>query len=351
QRNAAMLNEDRALRDRAGRIADLLVRGPGVPSNWTADTVELVGLTEPDHVIKEGKLDAFANLSYAEQRDLLRTREHDFHLQILRGRGTVGPVIGDQPVALIVEESASPSDVYIHTVLNESDVRWDLYWPSSSGDNVVSSLTARTVYNYTTDGSAMFDDLLRNASSGSYGTIIGENTNLDADDIQNEDLLKGFVENGSSYLHTAEKPELLAQVFDVDDVSVGSGNGTVRTVSLLLNASFDVGDFVQFEDEHAAFTNVSTEFVNDTAEPYGCLACGWDVGNGSLYYVADARAENAPTVTTFTRPADSFGPETVREFGTAAPDGAETVAVAERRVLVNTSSGLEPGRLELVLWR
>ncbi|MDY6766188.1 MAG: hypothetical protein SVW77_02365 [Candidatus Nanohaloarchaea archaeon] len=89
QRNSVMFNEDRALRDRAERIADLLVRGPGVPENWTADTVELVGLADPDHVLSNEKLDEFDALSYQEQTDLLRTRGSDVHLNVSTNGSTV----------------------------------------------------------------------------------------------------------------------------------------------------------------------------------------------------------------------------------------------------------------------
>ncbi|MFB6294742.1 MAG: hypothetical protein ABEI97_03205 [Candidatus Nanohaloarchaea archaeon] len=88
QRNAVMLNEDRALRDRAGRIADLLVRGPGYPSDWTASTVQVVGLTRPDHVISPEKMAEFDALTYQEQKELLRTRASDFFLNVSRNGST-----------------------------------------------------------------------------------------------------------------------------------------------------------------------------------------------------------------------------------------------------------------------
>ncbi len=344
ERNSVGLNEEKVVRGQVARVADLLVRTPGHPENWTAETVEIVGFTEPDHFIRDGKLDAFGDLSYTEQRDELRATPREFHLRVTRGTGSEGEVIGDQPVAVIVEQSAGPGDQRMHRVMNDSGMVWDLYWPSSSGEDTLSSLTARSVYNYSTDGAAMFDDMLR------YATIIGEDTNLDTGDIAEEGLLEGFVENGSAYLHTEEKPELLNETFDVDDVDVGSGNGSIRKVTPLLNGSLRDRKFVQFEDGPGAFKNASTVFVNDTEPPHGCLACGWDIGNGSLYYVADAFAGDG-TATTFTRPSDSFGRVLVREFGQAVSPNASVAAVAERQVLVNVSDRRKTGRLKLVFWR
>ncbi len=135
QRNSVMFNEDRALRDRAERVADLIVRGPGVPEDWTADTVELVGLAEPDHVLSNEKLDEFDTLSYQEQSDLLRTRGSDFHLNVSSNGSTVevdtdsgtltavfGAAAGEDAETVAVSErrvlvNTSNSDGYDNAVL------------------------------------------------------------------------------------------------------------------------------------------------------------------------------------------------------------------------------------------
>ncbi|MFB6294173.1 MAG: hypothetical protein ABEI97_00275 [Candidatus Nanohaloarchaea archaeon] len=100
ERNSLMFNDERALRDRAGRVSDLLVRGPGHPENWTAETVEVVGLTDPDHVIDPGKMDAFDALSYQEQQELLRTRQADVHLAVERNGTPVNVTVGGSNLTL-----------------------------------------------------------------------------------------------------------------------------------------------------------------------------------------------------------------------------------------------------------
>ncbi|MDY6789389.1 MAG: hypothetical protein SVV03_05520, partial [Candidatus Nanohaloarchaea archaeon] len=135
----------------------------------------------------------------------------------------------------------------------------------------------------------------------------------------------------------------------LDEVSVGSGNGTVKETSALLNSSLDIGDNVLFEDEPMAFDNVSTVIVEDTEDPNGCLACRWKNGSGDVYYLADTFTETGENAG-FIDGDHALGSVMPLEFG-RPPNGAETVAVHSRRILVNVSNnGIKRGKLKLVFW-
>ena len=46
----------------------------GYPSNWTNDTVEIIGLTDGNYRINSTKVMAFKNMTYKSTKSLLRTR-------------------------------------------------------------------------------------------------------------------------------------------------------------------------------------------------------------------------------------------------------------------------------------
>lgn len=351
ERNTVMFTEERDMRDRASRIVSLISRTSGHPENWNASDVEIVGVADPSHIVQEDKLNELEKMSYQKQKQKLRVRDYEFLLDMATSQGDSSPVLGGQPLALMVEESASPEDQNLFRVLNQTGYIWDLYWPSSDGEGVTSSLTARHVYNYSEDGEQMFDDLITNASGGSYETVIGEDVNVDTDDIQHGSSLKSFVEGGNTYIHTEEKAELIEDTFGLDRVSINSENGAINKTAPLLNTSRSRGAFVEFEDEDAAFVNMTTTFVSDTGQFNACLACGWDIGAGKLYYIADVKHEDTENLITFESGQETFGSVSFKKIGKPATDEARLAAVSQRRVMINGSNSLKPGRLELVLWR
>jgi hypothetical protein len=162
-------------------------------------------------------------------------------------------------------------------------------------------------------------------------------------------------DRGGTFIHLEETPELIRDVFALDQASDESEQGTVQKVKPLLNDSFDVGDTLNFEDADMAFANVSTTFVEANENPNACLACKWNNGSGSIYYAADTSAK-VGTTTTFTEADEAFseteaGTKNITlEFG-KDHTGADLKTVQKRNVLVNTTSGIERGKLHLVFWR
>ncbi|MFB6292127.1 MAG: hypothetical protein ABEI58_01900, partial [Candidatus Nanohaloarchaea archaeon] len=321
-----------------------LVSTPGYPNDWNSSNVMIPGFARPDHVLQEEKLEEFHDISYEKQARLLKAE--NFYLEIVDSEGPKGESLGRGPIAYMVRQGRTMSEVELLHVLNRSDVRWDLYWPSSKNKGLLDSLNARHVYNYTYQSDDMFDDMLVNASSGKYGTVVAENTNLDTGDITQEDELESFVRSGGSFIQIEEKPELVRDTFGLDDVSVGSGNGTVVNSSTLLSSEYETGDFVQFQDEKMAFENVDKVIVRDTQSPYGCLACRWNIESGRVYYIQDELAEGGTDMTTFEEAERAF--HSLFSFGRYYDD-AETVVPFTRTVQVNLSGRMETAKLRYVV--
>lgn len=364
--NKTFMTEERGMRNDVVRATDLLVRTEGYPSNWTDETVEIAGFSNRDHLIDNQKLKEFHQMDYASQREAVRATENDFSIEItVDGEPVTVPVVvtgaglGEEPVAYIMESQQSMNDVELLHALNGSTLDWELYWPSNNDEAQLDSLTASHVYNYTTDGPAMFEDMVANLSGDTYETVIAEDANVGMGDIGNENDLNTFVEDGGTYLHTGDQGTFVRDLFGLNEVSIqGDGNGTVVKTHPLLNSSLAVGDFIEFENEPMAFTDVTTMFVNDTdygPPPTRCLACRWNISHGNLYYLADTRSEadNPNWSIAFQNATDAFRGNLTATFGVAPPADADTVAVNERSVLVNTigTDQYRRGRIKVMLWR
>lgn len=351
--NQTAFNEERDLRERVVRVSDLLVRTPGYPSNWTAETVDVIGLVSIDHVLDNRKLLQFRNMSYTMQRDLLRADSNDVYVQVRENEetatidaGTLGG-IGTEPVAYIVRSGASMNEARILSALNRSTVSWELYWPSSMDTDKLDSLTAQNVYNHTTDAPTMMDNLLKNIST--YDTVIAEDVTVSPESVAYNDNLTTFVEAGGTYLHTGEDTQMLSDVFALKNVSVGSTTTTVNAVDPLLNNTYSEGDSVTLASAPTSFTGADTVYLKDSQSPNGCLACRWRIGAGNVYYAADTETSSG-TTTVFTSATDAFTGNMFLEFGKPATEETNTVAVSNRQIIINRTNGFDRGTLRVVLW-
>ncbi len=75
-----------AREERASQIAfqaaDFLIRTPGFPSDWDANTVQLIGLADPAYIIQPEKVTQLDTLSYAQIRAHLKTQPYDILINI-----------------------------------------------------------------------------------------------------------------------------------------------------------------------------------------------------------------------------------------------------------------------------
>ncbi len=69
-------------------ISDILLKSPGLPSNWTNNTanIQMLGLATSSNVLSSSKLSNFTNISYSNAKNLLGvTSEFYFYVEDLNG--------------------------------------------------------------------------------------------------------------------------------------------------------------------------------------------------------------------------------------------------------------------------
>lgn len=79
------LDRQRVMDRKAFNIASLMVRTPGYPSNWTNETVRIVGLSEPDHVVQDAKVQELKEMTPAERERVMDLDASEFFLNISAG--------------------------------------------------------------------------------------------------------------------------------------------------------------------------------------------------------------------------------------------------------------------------
>ncbi|MFB6213110.1 MAG: hypothetical protein ABEJ07_00895 [Candidatus Nanohaloarchaea archaeon] len=78
-----------AMRFRARHTTSFLVSMPGYPEKWEKPGVDvrIPGFASTDHVLQESKLEAFRDLSYREQSEILLARE--FYMSVRNSTGVM----------------------------------------------------------------------------------------------------------------------------------------------------------------------------------------------------------------------------------------------------------------------
>lgn len=74
---------------KAAEISESLVRSQGIPTNWTNDTVSVIGLAKEDHLLSESKLLELEKMSYANIRSILGIGNVDVNITIHNLTGTI----------------------------------------------------------------------------------------------------------------------------------------------------------------------------------------------------------------------------------------------------------------------
>ena len=70
-------------------IAETLVRSQGNPTNWTNDTVVIIGLAKEDHLLDENKLIELEKVTYANMKKSLGIQKEDINITIQNITGAV----------------------------------------------------------------------------------------------------------------------------------------------------------------------------------------------------------------------------------------------------------------------
>ncbi len=85
--NQTEFDTEADMRRQARYTTTFLVTTPGYPEDWNSSTVQIPGFARPDNVLQGEKLDRFHNLSYEDQRRLLKAPE--FYLEVRNDTGTL----------------------------------------------------------------------------------------------------------------------------------------------------------------------------------------------------------------------------------------------------------------------
>lgn len=337
------------MRTEARYTTTFLVSTSGYPEDWNRSNVEIPGFASDDNFLEEEKIQEFSRLNYQQQKRLFKTE--NFYLEFSQNEtplsGESG-TLGSEPVAYMVESSSNLVDVKLISAFNNSEVTWDLYWPSGSDEEEIEKLDYRNLYNYTTDGEVMMNDLVANASGNEYSTVIAEDVNVDGSELSNPGQLNDFVENGGSFLHTESDPHMITNTFDLNESDDDSENAEVLKVSPLLNSSLNEGDNIEFDDSNAAYEDPDVIYADGLDSDAGCVACKWEIGAGKLFYLSDTFSDNNDLSLAFEDAKEAIG--TDYQFG-IEPVDASTVTPVTRDILVNTSGGVKDAEMQYIVWR
>lgn len=352
----SQFNEQKRMSQQAYQTGDLLVRTPGYPADWNRSTVRIVGLASEDQVLNNTKLSELRLIDdYTAQREALGVLPSEIVINVSRNGSTVevpgqngAGGLGDGAVAVLAGGGDAVADHAFIDALNSSEVTWDLYW-SSSEEGGLDALTARSVYDHTTDRAAMADDMFGNLSDVDYRTVLAEDAGVTVDDVAAEGELSSFIEEGGTLVHGGPDPAFIRDLFDLGPTSSGETSGFVRETGPVLNEGLEEGDALEFASAPMAFDGADAVYVNGTTEP-GCLVCRWSIGAGQVFYVADTHMSGGGQ-SVFTDGTAAFSGDMRLVFGSPVPDDATQVAVSSRSVIVNSVDGLQRARLRVIVWR
>lgn len=330
----AQQNHRTVLQRSASQITDLLVRTPGYPSNWTVDTVQVLGLAREDHIIEPEKFMRMRELGYDRFQAMMR---------LGRGTAVVNITVNGSAVSIggfVAQEVAVVTDRQrLFDTIAHSGVDWDLYW---TGGGTPPATGAATVHNGTAPG--MMDAALSNRSG--YDAIISDSTGLNASDVTDADRLEAFVDGGGRYLQVGGGD--LVTVLGGAAVDGPATTGTVYDTTHLARGLAPM-DTVELDAAPVGLTGTGTVLVNTSAGT--CLACMLEGGRVLFVAGADltvASRDANDLETTFLL--DQYVLGTNGTFGTAPAADARTIIPVKRDVLIDGQE-LRLGELAVVVWR
>ncbi|MFA6035420.1 MAG: hypothetical protein WC759_00490, partial [Candidatus Micrarchaeia archaeon] len=105
-------------------IADLLMRSPGSPANWSVDDVMSIGLANSAHELNTTKLLRLRDIPYEDAKTVLGLDAYNFSINVSERNGMLATSgIAHSPVAYY---SASTHEIF--AMLSGSGLVWDYYW-------------------------------------------------------------------------------------------------------------------------------------------------------------------------------------------------------------------------------
>lgn len=75
-------------------ISDTLIRVPGMPEDWNASNVRVIGLAEEENVLNETKVLQFINMGYTQIKGLFGIGNYEFYFEMRYPNNTVMEIGG-----------------------------------------------------------------------------------------------------------------------------------------------------------------------------------------------------------------------------------------------------------------
>jgi hypothetical protein len=63
-------------------ISDTLIRMPGLPEDWDASSVRVIGLADEENILNKTKVTQFIGMDYNQTKSLLGIANHEFYFEI-----------------------------------------------------------------------------------------------------------------------------------------------------------------------------------------------------------------------------------------------------------------------------
>ncbi|MFH0835531.1 MAG: hypothetical protein V1834_00010 [Candidatus Micrarchaeota archaeon] len=323
----------------ADAAANILLKSPGYPADWTPDTVSSLGLAAEPRVLNPVKFMRLKELDAQRAGYLLGIGGYNFSLSLTVNDSVVLSGAVRSPTAYLTAGSAT-----VFNALSGSGLVWDYYSPS-----IVDAGDSRSQFEG--NAAALFQQLFSNASE--YDSIILQDSGLTAGEVD-LGLVKDFLANGGLLVLVGESDNaapFYSECFGVQVVndSVGFAGEVANTSFFIYNSS--AGDGVAFLYSNVSLTSWLDSFevfVSVQGAPEQCLACSWEYGGGKVFYLTEF---NATFQTAF---GDKTQDEVVNLVGwpmqyTSYPALLSTASVSNRLALLN-SGRLKPVSFSLVVW-
>lgn len=75
-------------------ISDTLIRVPGLPEDWDASSVRVIGLANEENVLNKTKVIQFIGMDYNQTKSLLGIANHEFYFEIRHLNNSVMEISG-----------------------------------------------------------------------------------------------------------------------------------------------------------------------------------------------------------------------------------------------------------------
>jgi len=110
--------ELKELHMKAMTLSDALIRTSGIPQDWNATNVQIIGLAQDENVLNATKVDYFTTMDYDRARALMDIGQYNFYFEVLDLNNTVQknttvPISDESVVVVPVERYAIYNDIIV----------------------------------------------------------------------------------------------------------------------------------------------------------------------------------------------------------------------------------------------